>query len=124
VIEHIEKQFQKNFVLGENRAIDKSTGGLKHKIIFKTYNPKKPTNWGIRLFVLAASDTGYVHSIIPNYGELTGDMFNLSYSEKPFISRIVVSLTDRLGPGVSGIEDYLLFTVRYYRSVEFAAELD
>jgi hypothetical protein len=26
---------------------------------------KKTTKWAIRLFVLADSDTGYVHSIIP-----------------------------------------------------------
>jgi hypothetical protein len=65
VIEHIEKQFQKDFVLGKNTAIDESTVGFKRKIVFKTYNPKKPTKWGIR-FVLAESDTGYVHSITPN----------------------------------------------------------
>jgi hypothetical protein len=35
---------------------------------------KKTMKWGIRLFVLADSDTGYVHSINPNYGERTGDV--------------------------------------------------
>jgi hypothetical protein len=50
-------------------AIDESTVGFKSKLIFKIYNPKKkPMKWGIRLFVLAGSDTGYVHSIIPNNG--------------------------------------------------------
>jgi hypothetical protein len=52
--------------------------------------------WCVRLFALAESDTGYVHSIIPNYGKLTGDVCNLPYSVKPFISRIVFSLMDRL----------------------------
>jgi hypothetical protein len=52
--------------------------------------------WGIQLFVLADSATGYVHSIIPNYGKLTGDVCNLIYSEKQFISRIVLSLMDRI----------------------------
>jgi hypothetical protein len=46
---------------------------------------EKPMKWGIRVFVLADSDTGYIHSIIPNYGKLKGDMFNLPYSEKPYI---------------------------------------
>jgi hypothetical protein len=40
VIEHIEEQFQKNFVLGKNVAIDESTVGFKRKIIFKIYNKK------------------------------------------------------------------------------------
>jgi hypothetical protein len=76
--EHTQKQFQKNSVPGKNIAIDESTVGFKHKIIFKTHNKKKnPKKWGIRLFVLADSDTGYVHSIIPNYGKLIGDVCNL-----------------------------------------------
>jgi hypothetical protein len=45
-----------------------------------------------RSFVLAESDIGYVQSIIPNYGKLTGDECNFPYSENPFISRIVLSL--------------------------------
>jgi hypothetical protein len=84
---------------------------------------KNPTKWGIRLFVLAESDTGYVHSIIPNYRKRTGNMCNSPYSEKPFIS-IVFSWMDRLWLSVSGIEDYHHFTDRYYSCIELAQELD
>jgi hypothetical protein len=49
---------------------------------------------------------------------------NLPYSEKPFISRIVLSLMDRLWLSVSGIEDYHHFTDRQYSNVELAQELD
>jgi hypothetical protein len=59
----------------KNIAIYETTVGLKGKIIFKTYNKKKrPTKWGIKLLVLADSDTGNVHSIIPYYRKLTGDV--------------------------------------------------
>jgi hypothetical protein len=52
-------------VPGKNIAIDKPTVGFKGKLIFKTHNPppKKCMKWGIRLFVIADSDNGYVHSI-------------------------------------------------------------
>jgi hypothetical protein len=40
VIEHIEKQFQKNVVPGKNIAIEESTVGFKGKIIFKTVHFK------------------------------------------------------------------------------------
>jgi hypothetical protein len=66
---YIEKEFQKN----ESKVV------LKRKIIFETYNsppPKKTMKWGIRFF-LFGRDTGYVHSIITNYGKLTGDVCNL-----------------------------------------------
>jgi hypothetical protein len=36
VIEHIEKQFQKDFVPVKNIAIDESAVEFKHRIIFKT----------------------------------------------------------------------------------------
>jgi hypothetical protein len=74
VIKHIEEQFQKYCVPGKITAIDESTVGFKGKIIFKTYNPKKPTKWGIRLFVLADSNTGYVRSIIPYYAKKKGQL--------------------------------------------------
>jgi hypothetical protein len=45
---------------------------------------------------LAESDTSYIHSIIPNYGKLTSDVCNLPYSEKLFISRIVLFWMNRL----------------------------
>jgi hypothetical protein len=44
VIEHIEKQFQKSFVPGKSIAIDESTVGFKHKIIFKIYDQKETNN--------------------------------------------------------------------------------
>jgi hypothetical protein len=66
VIEHIEKQFQKNFMPGGNIVIDESTAGFKRKITFETYTPKKPTKWSTRIFAVDESDTGYVHSIIQN----------------------------------------------------------
>jgi hypothetical protein len=47
------------------------------------------------------------------FGKLTCDMCNLPYSEKPFISRIDLSLMDRLWLSVSGIEDCHHFTDRY-----------
>jgi hypothetical protein len=50
--------------------------------------------------------------------------YSETYSEKPFISRVVPSLMDRLRLTVSGIEDYHLFTDRYYSHVEFAHKLD
>ena len=123
IIEHIERQFQKFFIPGRSVAIDESTIGFKGKVSFKTYNPKKPTKWGLRLFVLADSDTGYVHSIIPYYGKVTPDVCKLPYPDEPFTSRIVLSLMDRLGSVVGGIEGYHLFTDRYYSSVNLAQEL-
>jgi hypothetical protein len=39
-------------------------------------------------------------------------------------SRLVLFLMENLGLSVSGIEDYTLFTGRYYSSIELAQTLD
>jgi hypothetical protein len=75
--------------------------------------------WGVRLFALAKSDTGYIHNITANYWKVMGDVCNLPYSENLFISRIVLSLMVRLWLSVSGFEDYHHFTDRYYSSVSW-----
>jgi hypothetical protein len=53
-----------------------------------------------------------------------GDVCKLPYSEKPFTSRVVLSLMGRLELCVSSVEGYHLFTDRYYSSVQLAQELD
>jgi hypothetical protein len=78
--------------------------------------------YGIRLFALAKN--GCVHNVIANYRKFMGDVCNLPYSEKLFISRIVLSLMDRLWLSVSGIEDYRYFTDRYYSIAELTQELN
>jgi hypothetical protein len=40
---------------------------------------------------MADSDTGYVHSIIPYYGKITGEVCNLPNSDKLFTATIVLS---------------------------------
>jgi hypothetical protein len=110
VIEHIQKQFQRTPVPGKNSCVQAQN------------NFRKTMKWDIRLFVLAENDTVNVHSIIPNYRKLTGDECNLPYSEKPFISRIVLSLMDRLGLCLV-LKTINFLLIRYYSSVELAQEL-
>jgi hypothetical protein len=43
----------------------------KEKISFITYNPKKPTKWGICVYVLADSAISYVCIFIPYHGKIT-----------------------------------------------------
>ncbi|KAK2574896.1 hypothetical protein KPH14_008348 [Odynerus spinipes] len=53
------------------REMKNSKRKAKGRISFITYNPKKPTKWGIRIYTLADSNTGYVCYILPYYGSLT-----------------------------------------------------
>jgi hypothetical protein len=73
---------------------------------------------------LADSDTGYVHSIIPYYGKITGEGCNLPYPDKPFTRRTVHSLMDRLGHSIYGIKCRYAFTDLNCSSVDLAEEVD
>ncbi|KAK1336349.1 hypothetical protein QTO34_004155 [Cnephaeus nilssonii] len=100
---------------------DLRTRTEKGKIHFITYNLKKPTKWGIRLYVLSDSKCGYVHSFVPYYGGITSE--TLVRPDLPFTSRIVLKLHERLKNSVPGSQGYHFFTDRYYTSVTLAKEL-
>jgi hypothetical protein len=104
----------------KNISIDESTVGFNGKILFKTYNPKKPTKWGLGLFVLADSEIGYVNSIIPYYGKVTGDICNLPYPEKSFTRRIVLSLITRVGEPPTAESSRYLVSARPLNNVRAA----
>ena len=53
---------QNSFQLGKELSIDESMISFKGRLIFKQYAPKKPTKWGMKAFVLADSQTGYVYN--------------------------------------------------------------
>lgn len=63
----------KYFVPGQKIYVDESTVAFKGKISFITYSPKKPTKWGLRVYVLSDSASSYIYSFIPYYGKITTD---------------------------------------------------
>jgi len=57
-LNYLDARFINHFIPGQNLSVDESVVGFKGKVTFITYNPKKPTKWGIRIYVLADSATG------------------------------------------------------------------
>uniref|UniRef100_A0A1A9YUJ6 PiggyBac transposable element-derived protein domain-containing protein n=1 Tax=Glossina morsitans morsitans TaxID=37546 RepID=A0A1A9YUJ6_GLOMM len=85
------------------------------------YNPIKPTKWGIRIYVLADSNTGYVYSALSYYGSITSE--SLIRPDLPVSSRIPLDLYRKLldnGPNAKG---YHMFTDRYYTSIPLSEQL-
>jgi hypothetical protein len=52
------------------------------------YNPQKPTNWGLHIYVIADSAKGYVFSLIYYFGSTTKE--SSMHPELIFTSRIVL----------------------------------
>ena len=54
--------FQVNYTLSKEVCIDETMIGFKGILSFIQYIPKKPTKWGIKAFVLADSQNGYMYN--------------------------------------------------------------
>ncbi|CAK9829606.1 PiggyBac transposable element-derived protein 4 [Anthophora retusa] len=120
-LQYINAKFSEHFIPGKDVCVDESIVKFKGKIAFITYNPKKPTKWGIRIYVLADVKTGYVYSILPYYGSLTTE--SLEKPELPVSSRIPLTLIKKLLNNVPNAEGYHLYTDRFFTSIPLAEEL-
>lgn len=120
VVEYIDNKCRENYVPGQKIAIDESTIGFKGRVVFKMYNPQKPTKWGLRVYVLADCATGYVSVLLPYYGTATTQQ--LIRPELPFTSRIVLQLCSTLLETTNG-SGYHLYTDRFYTGYDLAQEL-
>lgn len=74
-LDYIDSKCRENFVPGAELSVDESIVKFKGRISFITYNPQKPTKWGIRIYVLADANIGYIQTILPlwqfYYGEIS-----------------------------------------------------
>lgn len=86
-LNYLDKKFRHHLVPAQNISVDESIVGFKGRISFKTYNSKKPNKWGLRLYVLADSSSGYVYTFLPYHGKQTTDA--LIYPNLSVTSRIV-----------------------------------
>lgn len=120
-MEYINSKFAEYFVPGQDICVDESVIKFKGKISFITYNPNKPTKWGIRIYVLADSETGYMYNILPYYGSITSK--NLIKPQLPVSSRIPLHLYNNLLANVPDAQGYHMYTDRYYTSIILAEEL-
>lgn len=57
---NILESFSKFMKPDRDLAIDEAMVGFKGRIFLKQYMPKKPTKWGIKMWSIACSNTGYV----------------------------------------------------------------
>ncbi|CAK9816518.1 PiggyBac transposable element-derived protein 4 [Anthophora quadrimaculata] len=120
-LDYLNSKFLDYFIPGEHICVDESTIKFKGRISFITYNPKKPTKWGIRVYTLADSKTDYIYCILPYYGSLTTEL--LVRPDLPVSSRIPIHLYQMLLEKIPGAQRHHMYTDRYYTSYLLAQEL-
>ena len=60
VIDSVNEQAQDSFTPGQYISIDESMIGTRGRLSFLQYMPKKPTKWGIKVWVCSESKSGYI----------------------------------------------------------------
>ena len=109
-VDHINLKCREYFVPNENIAVNKSTVGFKGRVIWKCYNPNKPTKWVSEYTLLCDCASAYIVAFVPYYGRFTAD--GLVRPDLLFTSRIVLELYGKFSSSVNGT-GYYVFTDRF-----------
>ena len=83
----ISRNISREYKLSRDIAIDETMVPHKGRLSFKQYIKNKPTQWGIKLWVLSESLTGYVYKFQVYLGKEGGN------TEKKLARRVVRDLT-------------------------------
>ena len=71
-IDHLNARFQSVYSFGENCTIDESMVRFKGRLSFRQYLPAKPIKWGIKIWTLCGSTTGYAAKMQIYTGKVEG----------------------------------------------------
>ncbi|KAJ1159649.1 hypothetical protein NDU88_000154 [Pleurodeles waltl] len=62
VLDHFVDRFSEDYVPGKEISVDESLVLFKGRLVFRQYIPSKRARYGIKLYMLSESRTGYVYS--------------------------------------------------------------
>ena len=115
LLDHIRTKSQSAFQPGKEVAVDETMVGFRGRVSFKQYCPKKPTKYGLKFFVLADSNTGYVYDFLLYTGSELTSTLPQSFSHLPIPGQFVTAL-------MQGLLDkgHIVYTDRFYTSVPMA----
>ena len=112
LLEHLSAVFPLYYQPKQHLSIDEMMIGTCCRISFLQYLPKKPTKWGIKVWVLCEAKTGYVLSV----QVYTGSENNAD--KKGVARRVVLDLLN----GYQG-KNHLLYVDNFYTSPELLIDL-
>ena len=106
LVDGLLSNFKSLYYPGKQLSLDEATCPYKGRVSFLTYKPKKPHKWGLKLFQICDSVTGYCCAFQVASGG-SGPVYNLVHD----------LMQDYLGKG------HELFVDRYYMSIPLFREL-
>ena len=67
LVTHMNGKCQEYYLPHKRISVDESTIGFKGQVIFKCYNPNKPTKWGLRVYTMCESESAYIMAKYTTY---------------------------------------------------------
>ena len=118
LLEHIHNKSQSAFYPSKEVAVDETMVGFRGRVSFRQYCPKKPIKYGLKFFVLADSNSGYVYDFLLYTGnEITSRLPHI-FAHLPIPGQFVATLMENLLDC-----GHVVYTDRYYTSVPLADTL-
>ncbi|XP_064631045.1 piggyBac transposable element-derived protein 4-like [Lineus longissimus] len=105
---HLKKAFMDNFVPEREMAIDECMVPFKGRLGMKQYMKDKPVKWGIKVWMLAESKTGYNYNFEVYVGR---NMNNDAYPNVGLGETVCLSLTEPISQ-----KGYHIYIDRFYTS--------
>ena len=115
LLDRLCPMFQEAFTPAQQIAVDESVISFTGRVSFRQYLKGKPNPWGIKAFVLADSNSGYLYNVKIYFGRET----ELVRPDLPHTARVVLSLVEGLHN-----KGYDLYVDRFYNSPILATELE
>lgn len=110
---YLNSKFKSSYLPGRDISIDESLMKWKGRLSWKQFIPLKRARFGVKFFVLAEANSGYVWNTFIYTGK--GAVINPAYEKFAMSTQVVLSLSeDLLGKGHS------ITTDNYYTSPELA----
>ncbi|CAH1960175.1 unnamed protein product [Acanthoscelides obtectus] len=116
VLDQLQKRFMEVYIPEQRISIDGSLLGWKGRLTWKQYISSKRKRFGIKLFILAESSTGYTYNFLIFTGADTN--YGNSFVSEPLSARVVLELSNNILDN-----DYCLSLDNYYTSVDLAEKL-
>ena len=85
-LDHLTTRFQETYTPYGYATIDESMIKFKGRLSFRQYLPSKPIKWGIKMWALCESDTGYAYNMQVYTGKVEGQQ------EKGLAHRVCMDL--------------------------------
>ena len=87
----LNRNFLQHYTPGREPSVDEAMMGFKGSSLLKQYMPRKPTKWGIKVWQLCETNTGYTSQCQVYTGKREADQDNRGLGQR-FVMNLLQTL--------------------------------